>query len=267
VTLDLDNILLFAGMVVEAAIIALLIHRRVWRTLPLFCTYVVWGLCSDTFNYIIQRRTSGPASHGYLIAYLVTQVLDSALQISVLIELAWSTLRPLRPSLSKRALPLVVLLILAVCAAIWPFVGHPHLSELSVPWRNIVHLEQTDAILRILFFMVLAGCSQLLSIGWRDRELQVATGLGIYSFVSVSVDIWRQHSKLGHEYNVLNQIVVASYLVSLLYWGFSFAQREAARREFTPQMQSFLLAVAGTARTTRMNFPDADPDRRRDHDE
>ena len=254
-------------MVVEAAIIALLLYKRVWRTLPIFCTYVIWGLCSDIFGYVIQRRTSGPASHGYLIAYLVTQVLDSAIQISVLIELAWSTLRPLRTSLSRRALPLVVLLILVVCAAIWPFSGAPRLSELPATWRNIVHLEQTTAILRILFFMALAGCSQLLAIGWRDRELQVATGLGIFSFVSVSVDIWR-HSQLGRaEYNALNQIVVASYLVSLLYWGFSFAQKEAARREFTPQMQSFLLAVAGTARTTRANFPDAGSDRRRDRDE
>jgi len=253
-------------MVVEAAIIGLLIYRRVWRTLPVFCVYVVWGLGSDIFNYIIQRRTSGPASHGYLIAYLVTQVLDSALQISVLIELAWSILRPLRPSLSKRALPLVVLLILVVCAAIWPFSGAERLSEMPALWRNIVRLEQTTAILRILFFMALAGCSQLLSIGWRDRELQVATGLGIFSFVSVSVDVWRQHIELGPKYNGLNQIVVASYVVSLLYWAFSFAQKEAERREFTPQMQSFLLAVAGTARSARMNFDDADSEKRRKRD-
>ena len=42
-------------------------------------------------------------------------------------------------------------------------------------------LQHTVSILRILFFLVLAGGSQLLSIGWRDRELQVATGLGFYS--------------------------------------------------------------------------------------
>jgi hypothetical protein len=114
--------------------------------------------------------------------------------------------------------------------------------------------------------MMLAASSQLLSIGWRDRELQVATGLGIFSFASVSVDVWRQHIELGHKYNVLNQIVVASYVVSLLYWGFSFAQQEAARREFTPQMQNFLLAVAGNARSARMSFDDSDSEKRRKRD-
>jgi hypothetical protein len=38
----------------------------------------------------------------------------------------------------------------------------------------------------------------------------------------------------------------------LLYWFYSFAQQEVARREFTPQMQSFLLTVAGAAHSSRV---------------
>jgi hypothetical protein len=37
-----------------------------------------------------------------------------------------------------------------------------------------------------------------------------------------------------------------------LYWIVSFAQKEAERREFTPQMRNFLLAAAGGARATRI---------------
>jgi hypothetical protein len=44
-----------------------------------------------------------------------------------------------------------------------------------------------------------------------------------------------------------------------MYWAFSFAAKEAERREFTPQMQSFLLALAGTARTARVTFVDSPP--------
>jgi hypothetical protein len=50
---------------------------------------------------------------------------------------------------------------------------------------------------------------------------------------------------------------VASYICSLLYWVFSFAQKEAERREFSPQMQGFLRAVAGTARATRVAMTDS----------
>lgn len=246
----LDNYLLFAGIVVQAAMVGLLLYKRVWRTLPFFCLYLIVGVLGDVSDYVVQIRSGGTGSHSYLVTYFRTLAVDSVFQFAVLIELGWSTLRPLRSSLSARALPLIVLLILCMSAVIWPFTGVHNLAAYDPVWRNIVRLDQTTSILRIVFFMALAGCSQLLSIGWRDRELQVATGLGIYSFVNVSVDILRQHQEMGPHYNALNRIVVVSYLCSLLYWGFSFAQKEAARREFTPQMQNFLLAVAGTAHST-----------------
>jgi hypothetical protein len=100
----------------------------------------------------------------------------------------------------------------------------------------------------------MAGCSQLLSIGWRDRELQVATGLGFYSMVSLAVTVLQSHQVLGDQYRHLNQLVAVSYILSIVYWAFSFAAKEEARREFTPQMQNFLLAVAGTARTARVSM-------------
>ena len=126
-----------------------------------------------------------------------------------------------------------------------------------------MRLLQTTAILRILFFLVLAGCSQLLSIGWRSRELQIATGLGFYSLVSLGVAMLHTHQTMGPLYRHLNQVEVASYLCSLLYWVFSFAQKEAERREFSPQMQNLLLAVAGAARSTRMALTDSTSDKER----
>ena len=58
--------------------------------------------------------------------------------------------------------------------------------------------------------------------------------------------------------------MVASYVCSLLYWAYCFAQQEAARREFTPQMQNFLLAVAGTARSSRVSLSRSRVDNDRD---
>jgi len=102
----------------------------------------------------------------------------------------------------------------------------------------------------------------LLSIGWRDRELQVATGLGFYSIASLAVQVAQSHQGMG-QYSDLNRIVVASYVCSLLYWVFSFATKEAERRDFTPQMQNFLLAVAGAARTSRSVLTESTPPKNR----
>ena len=112
-------------------------------------------------------------------------------------------------------------------------------------------------------FLILAGSSQVLSIGWRDRELQVATGMGFYSLVSFGAILVHTHQTSFPQYRALNEIVVASYLCSLLYWVYSFAQQEAERREFTPQMQNFLLAAAGVAREQRLALVQASMERHR----
>jgi hypothetical protein len=258
-TMSLDNALWLSGVVAQAAVVGLLLYRRVWRSLPVFCVYCAWDLFSSAGAYAILRFF--PAS--YLTAYLAETVVGSALEFGVLVELAWSVLRPYRTFLPRGALVIVGGLVVALGAAIWPFATIPGFSYLPAEWHFLLRLLQTNAILRVLFFLALAGCGQLLSIGWRDRELQVATGLGFYSLVSLAVAMLHTHLMTGSQYTHLNQVVVASYICSLLYWVFSFAQKEAVRREFTPQMQNLLLAVAGAARSTRVGLTDSIADRSR----
>lgn len=251
--MNLDAVLSYAGTAAEAAVVGLLFYRRAWRTLPFFCAYSVWVTLGGIAAYPILHWF--PAS--YLATYLIETGADSALQLCVLVELTWSVLRPIRASLPRSALVAIVVLLVAVGAAVWPFSSIHGLGSLPPAWRNLVHVQQTASVLRVLFFLVLAGCSQLLSIGWRDRELQVATGLGFYSIVSLAVDILHSHQAMGPQYKRLDQFLVASYICSLLYWVFSFATKEAERRDFTPQMQNLLLAMAGAARTTRTLLADS----------
>jgi hypothetical protein len=251
--MSLDNAFWLVGVVTETAVLGLLCYRRLWRVLPVFCLYCAWDLFGNAGLFVVLRFSTA----SYLTVYLAETVVDSALEFGVLIELAWSVLRPLRASLPRGALVVVAGLVVALGAAIWPLAIIPGSNNWPPAWHLLVRLQQTTAILRILFFLVLAGCSQLLSIGWRNRELQVATGLGFYSIVSLAVAMLHTHLTMGSQYTQLQQVVVASGLCSLLYWVFSFAQKEPERREFTPQMQSLLLTVAGAARTTRVALADS----------
>lgn len=246
--MSLDSLFGLAGIVAEAAVLGLLLYRRVWRTLPVFCLYMAWGMASDACATVVLHFYQA----SYLTFYFATTVLDSALEFAVLVELAWSVLRPIRASLPRVALLVVAGMVVVLGAAIWPFAVIPGFGNLPAEWHLLMHIEQTTSILRVLLFLGLIGCSQLLSIGWRDRELQIATGLGFYSLVSLAVAVLHTHQTMAAQYRLMDQIEVAAYLCSLCYWGVSFAQHPAERRAFTPQMQHFLLAVAGGARSTRL---------------
>lgn len=251
--MSLDNILWLAGIVTEAVVLGLLVYRRVWRLLPVFFVYCVWDLLANLVGLLSQ--TYFPSLYN-AATYFGQTTIDSALQFGVLVELAWSVLRPIRASLPRFTIVVVAALILGVGAAIWPFAALPGLALSEPLVRLIGHMQQTVSILRIGFFLVLAGCSQLLSIGWRDRELQVVTGMGFYSLVSLAAALLSTHQGSLIQYRHLNQFVIGSFLCSLLYWVISFAQKEAQRREFTPQMQELLLAVAGVARAERAALAD-----------
>jgi hypothetical protein len=258
--MGLDIALWLAYIVVEAAVVGMLIYRRIWRILPFFCCYCAWDILSNVGAYVSQQYF--PTS--YFRVYFAETILDSALQFCVLVELAWSVLRPVRSSLPRSSLAVLSALILVAGAAIWPFAAIAGLSHVvSRQALLLLQLQHTVSILRILFFLVLAGGSQLLSIGWRDRELQVATGLGFYSLVTMAISIVQTHQSTGPQYIRLEQFVVISFLVSLVYWLVSFAQKTAERREFTPQMQGFLLTVAGAAHSSRVALTESRPEKTR----
>jgi hypothetical protein len=253
-TMSIDKAIWFAILAAQGTVIGLLFYRRMWRTLPVFCAYCIWDVVSNVAVYLVGRYHETI----YFQAYFVQVALDAALMFCVLVEVAWSVLRPLRSSLPRSSLVLVGVLILVAGAAIWPFTALPGLAHATSRMGQIfTQLEQTASILRVLFFLVLAGGSQLLSIGWRDRELQVATGLGIYSIVGLTMAVLATHQTTASQYAQLARIEATTYICCSIYWVVSFAQREAERREFTPQMRSFLLAAAGAARSTRVTMTDS----------
>jgi hypothetical protein len=125
--------------------------------------------------------------------YVVDMSLDTVLQYVVLVELTWSALQHLGV-IPRWMLAGIGAGLLVVGLLIWPFTDSPAFAGLTPLWHIVPRLQSTISILRILFFIALAACSHFLSLGWRDRELQVATGLGAYSLMSFvdrfSMRIW-----------------------------------------------------------------------------
>jgi hypothetical protein len=249
----LDISLIFAGLGAEAVVVALFFYRRIYRIVPIFCLYILWTIASDSAILAVGHYYSVQDPR-YTQIYMVEMSLDFLFQFCVLVELAWAVLRPIREALPRRSILIIAVVLLLVGAAMWPIAGRVTLPFPDAHYHTLMRLQQAFSMLRVLFVFVLAGFSQLLAIGWRDRELQIATGLGFYSLMGLGGSILHTHHALPALYHNVDRIVAVSYFCSLLYWIVSFAQQEAPRHDFTPKMQSFLLAVSGAARTERLTL-------------
>ena len=261
--MTLTSALLASGMLGELVVLVLLVWRKVWKVLPLFCFYMLWALVTDVALSYIQWKFS-PAT--YAQAYYIQLVPDNLFQFGVLIELAWSVLRPSKASLPRGAVYILITVVLLTGAAIWPVARLAVSPGLTAQGALFVHFRQTVAILRVVCFLVMAGFSQMLAIGWKDRELQVATGFGFYAIISLIVAVLHSHQVIGQQYAWLDLAEIASYVGTLAYWVLSFSTKEQERREFSPQMQQILVQMGGGARSGRIALDNIPPKRSRKRD-
>jgi hypothetical protein len=247
-----DVALWLLGVALEAVIVLLLLKRRIARMFPVFFIFCVWNLASDLASRFVQTRY-GYSSRTYFQFFVAEKAIDTLTLLAVLVELTWSVVRPYRASLSRSFIVKIAIGVLVVASIVWPFTGT---ADLRIPseWVLEFRIQQTSDTLRILFFLGLAAMSQLLAIGWRNRELQIATGLGFYSLMSLGATLLHMHHLSAERFHYIDNLVAASYLCSLIYWVVSFTQQEAPRQQFTPRMQSLLLTVAGTARADRVSL-------------
>ena len=158
----------------------------------------------------------------YFWSYITQMVVDSLFQFAVLVELGWGVLRPIRASLPKQSILILAVLIVLAGAVIWPIAAWTIPPNLAASGRTLVQVQQTFAVLRVVVFMALAGFSQILSIGWRNRELQIATGLGFYSMISLAVSLIHTHQTPGLRYGQLDSLGDGELCLLLALLGLQF---------------------------------------------
>lgn len=242
--MNLDALSFYVGITLELILVLLQIKKRSYKSLPIFFAYSFWSLLSDSCIWWISKYISHSL---FLKIYLIQLSIDASMIFLILLEIVWGTLRPIHASLSKYSLILSTILIGLLGLCFWP------LSQLILPGRlNVLgvflfRLEQTMAILRVFVFVVLTACSHLLRMNWKHRELQIATGFGIYSLVALTVLSIHSHQSVGINYHWLDFFNSLSYEVVLGYWVVCFARPEAVREQFSPHMQNLIRDLAETA--------------------
>ncbi|WP_162601091.1 hypothetical protein [Occallatibacter savannae] len=238
-------------------------RKRIYRDFPLFTAYQVWIFALAMGSTVASARLANDA---YNRLFFISSVVDALFLFVILVEMSMSVLKPVRAMLPRWTIVAVAAALGAVAVAVWRIASPPGAGKLSSMSQHIIHLDITMSVLRIAFFVTLAALSQLLCLGWRDRVVQISTGLGFFSLVSLGVTFLHMNQGVGavhlnELYHVLDRVVVCAYIASMLYWGVCFARDVRERQEFTPQMQKFIEALAQNARSTQLAMRSTDAKR------
>lgn len=212
--MTLDAIFPVCGVAEEAALVVLLARMRAFRRLPAFFLYICWSLAGDLLVLASQHL----ASTAFLRVYEATTIIDLATMFALLVELAWKPFSRMRESLPRTAWMGIAMLIAIAGALLWPLARLTVPFELSVESARLLCLINNMALLRVVVLLGIATMSRLLSIGWRDFELQVAGGLGLFSMLSLAALVIRMHSISSSRIHWADLLESAAYLLTLAYW-------------------------------------------------
>ncbi len=245
---DIDSLLWAAGAAGEVALLGILLVRRVYRTFPIFfCWLLFIVLLEPTFYWIAHHESTAT----YYKAFFVLNFPQYLLEAAVLIEIAANVLQPVKRSLPKGLVYFLIGGMVVIGAAAFVFAAHLNASTLAHP-RAFIVMNATMAILRLVTFILIAAFSQLLGIGWKNHVLQLTSGLAFYAAVSLFVEMAHSHLRAGpdyaNEFYALDRLRIAGYLCSLSFWCYSFARKEAPRKEFSPQMAQLLVSISGSTK-------------------
>jgi hypothetical protein len=247
----LDDILWALGVIGELLLLGILLFRRLQFVFPIFTAYLVWVLVSDPILLFFVSSPRVSISSHYSQIYFAFSIVEFFLELLVLIEIGANVARPAKGSLPKAALFILAGIVILVGVGAFVFATHVNASSLNHS-RTVFVANCVMSILRLVTFLLIAASAQILGLGWKNYVLQLASGLAFYSAAALIAALAQIHLNGGpsynEEYRLLAQLGVVGYLCSLSYWCYSFARKEAPRKEFSPQMAHLLVSISGSTK-------------------
>ena len=210
--MPLDTLMLLATLVLAFLLFVLLLVRRTFETLPVFCAYQVFSTVSAGCGLAIILRFPAAYIH-YVIAGIA---LDAAFYLLVLFELAGSVLSFNRQDRSRRHVSL--LLFVAAGLLLWPLAIWSAPSKFGLLWYVLSKEMHATTILEMAAVVALLTWSVLLRLRWPETDLRIVSGMGLWTMVGTAVLIVHSIGIFGGQYHWLDLLMPLSAILATLYW-------------------------------------------------
>lgn len=197
------------GIVSEAALVGVLVFKKIWRIFPIFTVFVFWDVGSSAVFFLTAHQPSRYLF--YILAESVSVSLALALTYEVFCHLfaAQSALRRLASVVVKAVAALLILFGIAVVALHGPF-------EKKSLADGIMVVEESCRVVEVGLIMFLCVFSGAFGLHWRRQVFGIVLGLGIPASLRLAVLAVRPHSYVM--IGVVNTVLMAAVILSVLIW-------------------------------------------------
>lgn len=238
----LDAYLWIAGFAGHSILFLVLLLRGRFGTFPVFTVFIAFQLLRSFALFEIYRSGNMRA---YTLVYWTVAGVDFVLQLGVLFEIARNVLRPTGDWVKEARWMLLGLSLLGLLlAGISSAVIQPSATSLSLKALQIRGSLFTSLLTCELFLSVMFA-SNLVGLVWKNHVMALGQGLSIWALVAVAIDIVHGLGA-SHYYTKLVQLRSFTYIAVLIYWIFAFWRNEPEKRELTPEMKEYLVAIHRT---------------------
>jgi hypothetical protein len=232
----LDLILIVSTMLGNAALFAVLISRRRWQEFPVFTAFMAFDTVLNPVGYaVLQHGSLG----WYARVYWSQALIDFALQLGIIFEIARIVLRPTGTWVRDARKQFILWGALGILiAAALPFLVTPPAATLL--HRLEVRGDLFTSLVICELIAVVTRTSRSLGLGWRNHVMVLGNGWTAWAVAAILVD--GLHSYFGAEryFSELEHARMIVYLAVLGYWAVQFWQEEPARQPISPQLSAYI---------------------------
>lgn len=229
-------ILWAAGLIVHACLLFVLIVRKRWRTFPVFTTLMGFNVFRTILLVVLYKYAS---LHKYWLAYSYASVIDLALQLGIIFELARVVLKPTRTWVrdAGKMFSLCGVAGAGVAAAIAYFINPSSPSSLE-SWVEKGNLF--SAMLTLELFASMLFASTRLGLLGTSHVMRLGQGWAIWAIADLIAE--GAYSHFGSDWRgvALDYVRTFTYFGVTIYWMITLWRPEPKRRTLSSEMQAYL---------------------------
>jgi hypothetical protein len=232
-----------AGFVLHLLLFGVLLWRRRVTSFPFFTALIASNALRTAILFAVLQTGS---KHRYAVWYVILGLIDLALQLGVVYELASHVFRPLGAWVpdSKSAILWIFTISLATAGVLtW---RSPVATGQTFLMTAIVHGNFFSAVLLSELFVGMIALSVIIHLPWKTHSARIAQGLGFYSLICILIETGHSYFGIDHSQSIsldLSYMRMLTYVIVAGYWIVMLWLEAPAPKELPDEMRRQLLAL------------------------